>query len=144
MSVPTKTKYSPDKIQKYIVATRLEGMTKASAFKEFVNDELSDNSIGEAVSSLEKTDRFLAILDVVEGSAMSKAKQAMDKSLEKYYERYGDLLDEGHEAIKAADSIEDKQAAMKEQRANLAMPVILNAQKANQEVKGIDTSGIIL
>lgn len=144
MSVPTKTKYSPDKIQKYIVATRLEGMTKASAFKEFVNDELSDNSVGEAVSSLEKTDRFLAILDVVEGSAMSKAKQAMDKSLEKYYERYGDLLDEGHQAIKAAGNIEDKQAAMKEQRANLAMPVILNAQKANQDVKGIDTSGIIL
>lgn len=144
MATPTSRRYSPEQIQRYIVATQLDGMTKKDAFKEFINKDASDSSINVSIANLEKTERYLDLLSVVEGSSMSKAKQAMEASMAKYYEQYGSLLDEGQKAIEEATSVEDKQAMMKEQRANLAMPVIMNAQQSNREVKELDTGGIIL
>lgn len=144
MAAPTSRRYSPEQIQQYIVATQFEGMTKKDAFKEFINKDASDSGINVSIANLEKTERYLDLLSVVDSSSMSKAKQAMEVSMAKYYEKYGTLLDEGQRAIEQATNIEEKQAMMKEQRANLAMPVILNAQQSNREVKELDTGGIIM
>lgn len=140
--MPKKT-YNPEFIQQYIVATAIEGQGKTLSFKKFIDNSLTDSGVQQAIAKLEVSEQYTAILEMAQQHSNLSVNKAMADAVTKYYKRYGDLLDEGQKAIEGAENTDDRQKMMQEQRSNMMMPVIVNAQKQARQTKEIDTDGVI-
>lgn len=136
--------FNPEKLQDYILATVVRGEPKEASYKTYVDPEIYDAN--QAVKVIERNSQFTKILEQVVLEHDVETKRALAAARRKHYERYADLLDQGHETITIAESVKEKAEAMGEQRKNLAIPMISQVIVGNQLQQNsnkFDNSGLI-
>ena len=143
-----RAKFNPEKVQEYIMATVIQGRPKRESFREIILDgdqEISGSMLGDRVKVLEKSRQYIDILQKTMDEYDVETKKSISAVRRKFYDRYGDLLDEGHKTIEQAETVKDKIEAMNNQRNNLAIPLVANNLIVNQQQSPgkFDNSGLI-
>lgn len=103
----------------------------------------------KSVQSIESSPEYLTIVATASKIEREELRQEIEAIKRKQIRTYSDLLDQGNEIIKSADSIEEKIAAQANQRANLSTGVVENAvswmgEDRNKNDLGDILEGVIL